>query len=104
MIRRPPRSTLFPYTTLFRSIADCAPHDAGQVHFALRPPQAEPARPVWRAEEGGPRSGMPLDGFLRPPQFLFDAARRAHEQIPMAVAVIADLVPPRRHFPRNHSY
>src|SRR5258707_10937605 len=24
MIRRPPRSTLFPYTTLFRSIEDCA--------------------------------------------------------------------------------
>src|SRR3712207_9388788 len=23
MIRRPPRSTLFPYTTLFRSLADC---------------------------------------------------------------------------------
>src|SRR3712207_7215582 len=23
MIRRPPRSTLFPYTTLFRSILDC---------------------------------------------------------------------------------
>src|SRR5436309_9878563 len=23
MIRRPPRSTLFPYTTLFRSIRDC---------------------------------------------------------------------------------
>src|SRR2546430_3926283 len=23
MIRRPPRSTLFPYTTLFRSIANC---------------------------------------------------------------------------------
>src|SRR2546428_9251545 len=29
MIRRPPRSTLFPYTTLFRSIWDAhiAPHD-----------------------------------------------------------------------------
>src|SRR5256885_12944665 len=26
MIRRPPRSTLFPYTTLFRSIADMAEH------------------------------------------------------------------------------
>src|SRR5258708_26702131 len=25
MIRRPPRSTLFPYTTLFRSVGDCAP-------------------------------------------------------------------------------
>src|ERR1039457_7486737 len=24
MIRRPPRSTLFPYTTLFRSLAGCA--------------------------------------------------------------------------------
>src|SRR2546430_12391155 len=25
MIRRPPRSTLFPYTTLFRSFSRCAP-------------------------------------------------------------------------------
>src|SRR2546429_3374413 len=25
MIRRPPRSTLFPYTTLFRSLFDCEP-------------------------------------------------------------------------------
>src|SRR2546421_7551078 len=29
MIRRPPRSTLFPYTTLFRSADDLAPPDAG---------------------------------------------------------------------------
>src|SRR5437868_13094627 len=29
MIRRPPRSTLFPYTTLFRS---SAPHNAGPVN------------------------------------------------------------------------
>src|SRR3712207_7414431 len=28
MIRRPPRSTLFPYTTLFRSVGDCAEPDA----------------------------------------------------------------------------
>src|SRR3712207_7414906 len=26
MIRRPPRSTLFPYTTLFRSKGHCSPH------------------------------------------------------------------------------
>src|SRR2546425_7984124 len=26
MIRRPPRSTLFPYTTLFRSLAKCSVH------------------------------------------------------------------------------
>src|SRR5256885_16051627 len=27
MIRRPPRSTLFPYTTLFRSSAQSCPHE-----------------------------------------------------------------------------
>src|SRR2546430_13406355 len=26
MIRRPPRSTLFPYTTLFRSLEQCSAH------------------------------------------------------------------------------
>src|SRR5216684_4877848 len=40
MIRRPPRSTLFPYTTLFRSRKACVPPDAGvhvfwQVHAFL---------------------------------------------------------------------
>src|SRR2546422_4197204 len=35
MIRRPPRSTLFPYTTLFRSLArhqELAPHPGGWRH------------------------------------------------------------------------
>src|SRR2546426_2296472 len=31
MIRRPPRSTLFPYTTLFRSDADVCPHLVDQL-------------------------------------------------------------------------
>src|SRR3712207_8467929 len=31
MIRRPPRSTLFPYTTLFRSVAVECDHAAGDV-------------------------------------------------------------------------
>src|SRR2546426_7222302 len=35
MIRRPPRSTLFPYTTLFRSIRD-HPHLAHQLRELLR--------------------------------------------------------------------
>src|SRR3712207_8435512 len=34
MIRRPPRSTLFPYTTLFRSLPDIGQREAGDV--ALR--------------------------------------------------------------------
>src|SRR3712207_8542935 len=33
MIRRPPRSTLFPYTTLFRSLRE---RDAGEVDEAVR--------------------------------------------------------------------
>src|SRR5262245_63472102 len=33
MIRRPPRSTLFPYTTLFRSGAERMPHDLSHLGF-----------------------------------------------------------------------
>src|SRR5260370_32265859 len=39
MIRRPPRSTLFPYTTLFRSFAHMAPGED-------REPDAEPRKSV----------------------------------------------------------
>src|SRR2546430_7849680 len=54
MIRRPPRSTLFPYTTLFRS--DCAPrrrsicraHRTGRAHRHARSSRARCRR---RSEE-----------------------------------------------------
>src|SRR5258708_30022495 len=36
MIRRPPRSTLFPYTTLFRSLRSCSPGQAGEVGVCLK--------------------------------------------------------------------
>src|ERR1039457_1236847 len=39
MIRRPPRSTLFPYTTLFRSVGARLSR-IGQTHEDLRPGQA----------------------------------------------------------------
>src|SRR5438046_8070871 len=35
MIRRPPRSTLFPYTTLFRSVLECRP--GGSAHLGIAP-------------------------------------------------------------------
>src|SRR3712207_7976639 len=55
MIRRPPRSTLFPYTTLFRSFSDAG------VHFSLR----GTGDALWRAsEEAGERTvlapGFPI--------------------------------------------
>src|SRR5438132_8038576 len=46
MIRRPPRSTLFPYTTLFRS-----PTSAAAKVSRLRPGGNSPARQAERSEE-----------------------------------------------------
>src|SRR5256885_11892582 len=43
MIRRPPRSTLFPYTTLFRSIR-ASQHCLGEL-------AGGPGRRLWRSEE-----------------------------------------------------
>src|SRR5690349_23687356 len=51
MIRRPPRSTLFPYTTLFRSRGALGPLDAGADHDpAFRGDGEDPARRL-RSEE-----------------------------------------------------
>src|SRR2546426_11063697 len=53
MIRRPPRSTLFPYTTLFRSAADRAEHhyQSPRLHAAAarRPRRRDAARRLARA-------------------------------------------------------
>src|SRR5437867_7844886 len=54
MVRRPPRSTLFPYTTLFRSLE--ALDSAGQDRSLVRP-QVAPA-PVSTQREG---RGVQLD-------------------------------------------
>src|SRR5258707_9221189 len=40
MIRRPPRSTLFPYTTLFRS------HQFGRLPMRVSPPGRDPQPPL----------------------------------------------------------
>src|SRR3989442_9580125 len=51
MIRRPPRSTLFPYTTLFRSMyLDILPADEGQALPATRQ-GIESAKEIVRSEE-----------------------------------------------------
>src|SRR5260221_6038997 len=39
MIRRPPRSTLFPYTTLFRSQDATTPVGRGQIFLGQKPPE-----------------------------------------------------------------
>src|SRR5256885_7235123 len=52
MIRRPPRSTLFPYTTLFRSLR--LRYDGTRLvpsRLSLRRPNDSPAQRGWRSEE-----------------------------------------------------
>src|SRR2546422_2801185 len=58
MIRRPPRSTLFPYTTLFRS-SDARSRAGGPVPDPAPPPGGDPrpdARMVGRPPPAVPRS------------------------------------------------
>src|SRR2546427_2124798 len=59
MIRRPPRSTLFPYTTLFRSLGLAG------------------ARPCKERSMGRVEFGTPVD-----PTPLLDAGHRDHELLP----------------------
>src|SRR5256885_4293690 len=71
MIRRPPRSTLFPYTTLFRSAGADVPRDLGRREVGQRQlPQLDEARvlevPGLEAvRDGG--DGPPLLGERRRP-------------------------------------
>src|SRR3712207_7862469 len=67
MIRRPPRSTLFPYTTLFRSTAGPTPGDVQRPAAQRRHPGVAeklhvpvPARRLLR-----PRNGAVVQGALR---------------------------------------
>src|SRR2546430_5370227 len=58
MIRRPPRSTLFPYTTLFRSDHSPQPaHFAGDLPFLRRARQRH--RPPEHCRHGQRRSSAP---------------------------------------------
>src|SRR2546427_6268218 len=65
MIRRPPRSTLFPYTTLFRSGEDARQGgraDAGGVGSGLRPQPQRLRRAVPDARRRArPSAGPPRD-------------------------------------------
>src|SRR5687768_18199880 len=51
MIRRPPRSTLFPYTTLFRSVVRSPVRAAGIARPRSRRSGSEPRRSGPRSEE-----------------------------------------------------
>src|SRR3712207_7626627 len=70
MIRRPPRSTLFPYTTLFRSkepcVRNCGPSAAARLsRWASEEDRRGAGRGVLRSHGCGPRcvsAEVPEDG------------------------------------------
>src|SRR2546422_5342696 len=63
MIRRPPRSTLFPYTTLFRSRAAARARSAARQYVvpALGDEGRRPGQPARRGGGGGGARGGGLD-------------------------------------------
>src|SRR2546422_7778402 len=80
MIRRPPRSTLFPYTTLFRS----RPREGGRdpvvvVHEkAADPPEGVPERHGGRRELAGPARRDALAPAVRSEEHTSELQSRLH--------------------------
>src|SRR5260370_1024972 len=67
MIRRPPRSTLFPYTTLFRSGQSISGRDRGPAAHHLEAAPAIGCRVAAKADDGGaelPREVYKLSNLL----------------------------------------
>src|SRR2546429_9640275 len=84
MIRRPPRSTLFPYTTLFRSTTRCPlnrfQHSRGKALEGRKTSDMEPRRPfhVNAQSIGGTLEGQPPQLFLLLPFFLTNQEAALH--------------------------
>src|SRR2546430_11665066 len=73
MIRRPPRSTLFPYTTLFRSAS-------GLLEMARRHAAVTPVRPSAADDRPGPRVRQEVEGpERRRPSGALHQLRRSEE-------------------------
>src|SRR5256885_6990248 len=63
MIRRPPRSTLFPYTTLFRSLKADAPYFEAAFHARFARQLAEVGYRIERTAKGWELAGVPQRGL-----------------------------------------
>src|SRR2546430_17186963 len=97
MIRRPPRSTLFPYTTLFRSAAALAAYRATPGHHSLEEMLlqcyawlAVEAGDIERALqlEGASRASSRLSGYGEPPtwsRYWNPVLRKAMAAVPAEV-------------------
>src|SRR2546422_9041228 len=109
MIRRPPRSTLFPYTTLFRSLRELLGEGVGiavQLEAAVLAQPADAELETERREgEGVMADARQVDDVVR----LGRRARDPHRAAPVAAAgdtlgqigVVTRLLEGERHRPRG---
>src|SRR2546430_12830134 len=111
MIRRPPRSTLFPYTTLFRSWParlECPGHGHELRHHAIRVPGIPflPETFVWLDESDGaeladrerPRAPRPI------PPGTQDRREHRHDWTPPQRTAPSSLLPvPDHRFDEHHA-
>src|SRR3989441_3776352 len=67
MIRRPPRSTLFPYTTLFRSAAETSTADPPTLPAAKEPPTTDKPQPPATKDRAGLRASVRPQTTPTPP-------------------------------------
>src|SRR3712207_7364477 len=77
MIRRPPRSTLFPYTTLFRSKTDCQTMHTVSVSRIARGQALGPSKVP--ASSGAPTQASPALGRAAVAQVARTRRRRSEE-------------------------
>src|SRR5256885_13029039 len=88
MIRRPPRSTLFPYTTLFRSHLHCRPSPWFSCS-AIRTPSVSPPLPISssRSEEHTSELQSPCNLVCR---LLLEKKKRMLRSLATRVAQLSD--------------
>src|SRR5258707_15203627 len=81
MIRRPPRSTLFPYTTLFRSITLAAAVSIELARLGRNVPFAYNRKEAKAHGEGGSLVGAPLQGRVLVVDDVMSAGTAVRESI-----------------------
>src|SRR5439155_10527901 len=93
MIRRPPRSTLFPYTTLFRSPSPCPSGCRVSPGTPRAPPAAPPARSEEHTSELQSRGHLVCRLLLEKKKRFSDDAAFSHAQRDQSLShAVVDLV------------
>src|SRR2546427_8483712 len=102
MIRRPPRSTLFPYTTLFRSL-DIGPDDAAELVAMASPEQFRHFvdMSAWRGTDEGPRTSdrksTRLNSSHSQISYAVFCLKKKKEPLHAPTTRLRHLQPPHRH-------